>query len=195
MRAFSLALAIFTSLVAGAQTGNRAQPAAGAAPGDDGHVIKDFGARVDDYMALHKKQAVSLKSTDSPQKLADARHNLKARLRTARAGARQGDVFTAPVAAYFRRQIAATLHGADGAKIRASLKHAEPVKAIPLHVNDRYPRNVPLQSTPPTLLMNLPRLPQELQYRIVGRDLVLYDVAADMVVDFISGAVPASQAS
>ena len=77
-------------------------------------------------------------------------------------------------------------------KVQASLRHAEPLKPIPLRVNDRYPRNMPLQSTPPTLLLNLPRLPDELHYRIVGRDLVLYDVTADLIVDLISNAVPAS---
>ena len=68
----------------------------------------------------------------------------------------------------------------------------EPLPPRPLKVNSRYPPGVPLQSTPPTLLLNLPRLPHELQYRLVGHYLVLYDVAADMIVDFIAGAVPAS---
>ncbi len=167
--AFLLALAICIPGMALSQSTNAANP--GTAATENAHVLKDFGARVDDYVALHKKQAVSPKITDSPQKLADTRHGLASRLRAARAGAKQGDIFTPEIATYFRHQIAATLSGADGAKVRSSLKHAEPVKAIPLHVNARYPRNVPLQSTPPTLLLNLPRLPQELQYRIVGRDL------------------------
>jgi hypothetical protein len=189
--AFALAFAIMLPCMAFSQAANAATTG-DTATDNAAKVLKDFGARVDDYVALHKKQAVSPKATDSAQKLADTRHGLTSRLRAARASAKQGDIFTPEIVAYFRRQIADTLNGADGAKVRASLKHAEPVKAIPLHVNARYPRNAPLQSTPPTLLLNLPRLPQELQYRIVGRDLVLYDVAANMIVDFIPGAVPAS---
>ena len=43
---------------------------------------------------------------------------------------------------------------------------------------------------PPSLLMALPQLPRELDYRIVGRDLVLHDVNADLVVDIIPNALP-----
>ena len=45
-------------------------------------------------------------------------------------------------------------------------------------VNESYPANIPLQSTPPSLLANLPHLPQEVEYRVAGRDLILLDVQA-----------------
>jgi hypothetical protein len=63
---------------------------------------------------------------------------------------------------------------------------------VQLKVNAKYPKNLPLQSTPPTLLMNLPPLPKGLQYRIVGSTLVLYDVSSGLVADFIPNAVPAA---
>jgi hypothetical protein len=37
------------------------------------------------------------------------------------------------------------------------------------------------------LLDVLPRLPEELEYRFVGRDLILRDVKANLIVDFIPG--------
>ena len=43
-----------------------------------------------------------------------------------------------------------------------------------------------LQSTPPTLLSDLPKLPSELEYRIVGRELVLLDTAANLIVDLLA---------
>jgi hypothetical protein len=43
---------------------------------------------------------------------------------------------------------------------------------------------------PPTLLINLPQLPREVAYRIVGHDLVLLDTEARIVVDFIPGVIP-----
>jgi hypothetical protein len=61
---------------------------------------------------------------------------------------------------------------------------------LKLQVNQAYPENVPLQSTPPTLLLNLPEPPDGLEYRIVGRDLILRDVEANTIVDFIPDAIP-----
>src|SRR5262249_28597444 len=101
----------------------------------------------------------------------------------------QDAISTPEIAAYFRHRIAATLAGHDGKKIRASMRHAEPVQNVPLQVNARYPQKVPLQSTPPTLLLNLPRLPRELQYRIVSVVLLLYDKQADLIVDFVPDAI------
>ena len=89
-----------------------------------------------------------------------------------------------------RRQISATLSGPEGAKVRASLRHAEPLRGLKLRVNEVYPEGVPLQSTPPTLLLNLPPLPKDLEYRIVGRTLVLHDTVPNLVVDFIPDAIP-----
>ncbi len=159
----------------------------------DDAVVKDFEARVAQYMQFRKKEAGNPpKPTTSSEKLAERRDQMAESVRAVRAGAKQGDVFTDPIAHYFRRQIAATLHGEQGAKIRASLRRAEPLRGLQLHVNERYPDGVPLQSTPPSLLLNLPPLPKELQYRLVGSDLVLLDTAPNTIVDFISNVVPQS---
>ena len=101
-------------------------------------------------------------------------------------------MFTPEVSQLFKRLIATTFQGPDAAKIRASLRNAEPVSNIPLQVNAVYPERLPLQSTPPSVLMNLPELPPELDYRIVGHDLVLRDVGGNIIVDFITSAIPSS---
>jgi len=62
-----------------------------------------------------------------------------------------------------------------------------------VQINQSYPENVPLQSTPPTLLLNLPELPESLEYRILGRDLVLRDSDANIVVDYVPNALPGSK--
>jgi hypothetical protein len=37
---------------------------------------------------------------------------------------------------------------------------------------------------PASLLLNLPTLPEPLQYRIIGRHLILLDEDADVIVDY-----------
>jgi hypothetical protein len=83
------------------------------------------------------------------------------------------------------------MQGPRAARVRKSLKSAEPV-TIPLDVNQAYPSSVPLQSTPASLLLNLPHLPKGLDYRIVGRRLVLRDVNANLIIDIIPDALPLS---
>jgi len=57
-------------------------------------------------------------------------------------------------------------------------------------VNKAYPDTLPYTTVPPTLLQKFPKLPDEVAYRIVGRDLVLVDVKANLVVDLISEVFP-----
>jgi hypothetical protein len=59
-------------------------------------------------------------------------------------------------------------------------------------VNASYPEDLPLAAVPPSLLNNLPRLPPELEYRFVNRDLILLDNSANLIVDFIRDVVPRS---
>ena len=42
----------------------------------------------------------------------------------------------------------------------------------------------------PAMLRRLPELPPELEYRFVGRDLVLVDILGNVVVDVLRDAVP-----
>ena len=50
-------------------------------------------------------------------------------------------------------------------------------------------RSEPLATTPANLLANLPQLPMDVEYRIVGRHLLLRDVDANIIVDFIYNAL------
>ncbi len=134
----------------------------------------------------------SPKPTRSTVKLAETQRQMAERIRAARSDAQPGNIFTPAIAEYLRRRIAATLSGPEGTRIRASLRHAEPLKGFVPKINEEYPEGVPLQSTPPTLLLNLPNLPKELQYRIVGNYLVLHDTGSNIIVDFIPNVMPNS---
>jgi hypothetical protein len=158
----------------------------------DARIAVDFQARVDAYVALHRKLEATL-----PQKAAsptptqvDAHERALTRLiAQSRSRAQQGHIFTRESRAYFRRQIARALSGPDAAQIRDSIMDENPGK-IRLSVNGRYPDEIPLSTMPPQLLASLPKLPDELEYRFIGDRLILLDVHAHLVVDYIDGALP-----
>ena len=156
-------------------------------------VIQDFEAGVKDYVKLQKQEEAglpALKPTDSTVRIALHERKLADRIRRVRYGVPQGNIFTPEIAAEFRRLIALAMQGKNASQVDQSLQHAEP-KKLPLRVNEKYPvPGVPLQSTPPTLLLNLPTLPPELDYRVVGHNLVLRDAKANLIVDFVPSAVP-----
>ncbi len=53
-----------------------------------------------------------------------------------------------------------------------------------------YPPTLPLATFPANLLKALPELPKELEYRMVGRDLILRDVTGNVIVDILSNVFP-----
>lgn len=154
----------------------------------DSAIAADFENRVSQYLKVHKKaqgDAPQPKQTSSPAAITQFQHDLADAIRHFRPDAKQGDIFTPEIAELFRKLIATEMHGPDRSKIRKSFEHAEPIHGVRLDVNQSYPDNLPLQSMPPSLLLNLPKLPPELEYRFVGRELVLRDIAANLIVDVI----------
>jgi hypothetical protein len=57
-------------------------------------------------------------------------------------------------------------------------------------VNQVYPTTYPLATFPATLLPLLPPLPEKVEYRIVQNYLVLRDIEANLIIDFMPNAVP-----
>jgi hypothetical protein len=162
------------------------------APATNGaKIVAEFQQRAKQYLEWRERTAgTTPPPTNSPEQIDASRHSLADKVRVGRAGAKQGELFTPEITHYFRHQIAATLNGPSGKQIRSSLRHSEPTE-MELQINQSYPEKVPLQSTPPTLLLNLPELPKGLEYRILGRELVLRDSDANIVVDYIPNALPA----
>ena len=151
--------------------------------------VADFEKRVADYMKVRKSAAAavsSLKTTDSAEKLQGHQNDLAIAIRSARTAATQGDVFSAPAAAEFRRLI----QGAMGAeRVKKGVRDNQPSPLPQIHVNASYPVNLPVQAMPPSLLRVLPELPKGLEYRVVGRTLILRDVEANLIVDYMNEAV------
>ena len=174
-----------------AQTGSPGAPAVN----QDSLVVGEFENQIKEYLKLDKQAQTGipqLKPTDSASKINQHRRLLAGNIRAARAQAKQGDIFSPEIAQEFKRLIAMAYRGGNASQVHASLRHAEPVSDVPVKVNAVYPEEVPLQSTPPSILLNLPPLPPELDYRIVGHNLVLRDAGANIIVDYIPGAIPSS---
>lgn len=99
-----------------------------------------------------------------------------------------------PPGAFFDAGAASALRG----KIRELLaKNAALLEGLDDEVRprtpdiyDRFPGSAPLSTMPPSLLAILPTLPPELEYRLVGEDLVLRDIAAAIVLDVLPKALP-----
>jgi hypothetical protein len=172
-------------ILAGALCGQIGHTAVNA----DAAIVQDFQKRVAAYLQLRRSIEANLpklKPTPSEEKILHHETDLRRAVREARKNVGPGDIFTPEIAVEIRRLIAIAAQPRDGNHIAQSLRHAEPVQ-LHLEINERYPENVPLQSTPPSLLENLPALPPEIEYRITGRDLVLLDAKANLVVDIIRG--------
>jgi hypothetical protein len=90
----------------------------------------------------------------------------------------------------FRRTVREEFGGPHGHGARTTIRQGEPLKTIHLHVNEPYPDGVPYTTLPPTLLLKFPKLPDQLAYRIVVRDLILLDVEANLVIDRIPDIFP-----
>jgi hypothetical protein len=151
-----------------------------------------FLQRVDDYVALHRRLEAPLPPqvvTGDLEALFAPRKALSAAIRTARADARQGDIFSPALAGYFRTLVVDTLRK-GGIKDMLAIVEDENLVHVPATVNGDYPAGRSISLMPSCLLAALPPLPSELQYRFVGRDLILWDTHAGLIVDFVPDAIP-----
>jgi hypothetical protein len=149
--------------------------------------------RVQTYINLHKSIGSflpALKPTDQPEKIANHQQALAQKIREARPHARRGDIFSEEAREAFRRTVREEFGGPYGHGARTTIRQGEPLKTIHLHVNEAYPDGVPYTTLPPTLLLKFPKLPDQVAYRIVGRDLILLDVEANLVIDRIPDIFP-----
>jgi hypothetical protein len=184
---------LFSSLLA-APCADRHVPGQVKAAAQDADVLARFDARVAEYVVLHRR----LEGPLPPQQMSDdmrvvqaAMDALATQLQGARAEARRGDLFDAEAARVFRRLIAGCLPADEMERIITEPEEEDVVPPPPLRVNGRWPAGVPFRFVPPQLLAALPRIPGELQYRIVGHSLVLWDHHADLVVDYLPDAFAA----
>jgi hypothetical protein len=151
-----------------------------------------FEVRLKDYMALHNKFEATLTAVPkkaTPEQVEKNQQALSALIKSARAGAKQGEFFTPGMEALVARSMVDALGGPDGDSSKDSIMDDNP--GVPqLSVNERYPDAVPLTTMPLRVLTILPKLAEDLEYRFVGQRLVLMDAHAGMIIDFTGDVLP-----
>ena len=157
--------------------------------------FKEFFDRVRDYVKVHDAadaKVPSLKDTSDPAKISGREKALADEIRIERAGAKQGDVFSPAAAREIGDIVVEDFNTRTPVQQKAVLAEV-PVK-LPPAINTDYPTTLPLATVPPALLLRLPTLPDVLEYRFLGRHLILRDIKANLIVDFIPDVVPLAPA-
>lgn len=165
--------------------------AAGQPVNEQGAATLEFRKKIDAYVKIHNEaesQVPNLKRTDDPKEIADRESALAKAIMTLRAGAQPGEIFAPEYQPYFVKIVQDDFKLRSAADRRALV--AELPRDVKVDINTVYPTTLPLETFPPALLRKLPDLPPELEYRIVGRSLILRDVKANLIVDILRDVVP-----
>jgi hypothetical protein len=152
-----------------------------------GGIVADFNARVWSYFELRstlEKGLPALTVTDDPAVIMRVQRALGERVRLAREGAKQGEIFTPTISEGFRKVLLLEVN----ANTLAAIMDDNP-GAFTHHVNDPYSKNKPLSTMPANLLAVLPSLPDDIQYRFLGHHLILHDTRANLILDRLPCAI------
>ena len=167
--------------------------AAQSAAAPDDKALAGFRTALDTYVALRtriRSEVPPLRVTPNAKEIAERSDALANAVTRARRSATQGQFFNAEAGAAIRRNLAAALSAGDEPGIR-ELMNEDMTSFSGVRVHARYPVGFVMASTPPTLLHALPPLPPQLEYRFIGRSLILRDIEAAMIVDYLPDALPA----
>jgi hypothetical protein len=146
-------------------------------------IVTDFNTRVSAYVALRselEKGLPALTVTDDPAETRRTQLALAKRILEARAKAKQGDIFTPTISAEFRK----ALLPETNATTWTALMDDNPGE-FTARINVKYPDGKPLSTVPANILAVLPGLPGDIEYRLLGRHLILLDTRASLILDRI----------
>ena len=148
-----------------------------------------FQTAVRAYVDLHRAAAAVAPSApggaEAPHAIQQA---LALHIQSQRQNARQGDILGI-IAPQIRELVLREIGAPQGAAILSAIETTN-VHGVRLRVNRRYPPTLPRVTMPAALLATLPVLPRELEYRFLGRSLLLVDADAGLVVDLIPDVLP-----
>jgi hypothetical protein len=148
----------------------------------DPETLEVFNRRVQDYAALRKRLEQGLpplRITTNPDEIEAFEHHLAHRIRDARSS-RRGQLFVPAMGAQVKQMLELRV---DAATIAAIMDDGP--AEFDVDINDTYSKRRPLATMPPNILLRLPDLPRDMEYRFVGRHLIIRDVRANIIIDDI----------
>ena len=152
-----------------------------------GDIATEFSTRVSSYVDLRRKLEVGLPAltlTDDAATISRAQRALANEIRAARSEAREGDLFTPTISDQFKKVLLLQMNLGTWASIMSDNPGEFRVR-----INATYPYERPLSTVPPNILAALPSLPDDVEYRFVGRHLILLDTKARVILDRIPYAI------
>jgi hypothetical protein len=154
-------------------------------------VLNEFERRAKGYVRVRKSLSSKLPKLSkkaTPEQIEAHKTALQKSVQSSGLIGTRGDFFTPAVIDLFTLMIKNEFKGRDLTELRKTVTMAE-TKGVPLKVNVPYPEDKELLEMPPSLLMVLPRLPDQVRYRFVGRNLLLVDQEHGLIIDFMTNAL------
>jgi|KBSMisStandDraft_5_1062788.scaffolds.fasta_scaffold787513_2 hypothetical protein len=162
--------------------------------------VAAFTKNVNDYVKIRdaaKQKASNLPKNATPEQIQRAEQGMQAEIRTARANAKPGDIFTPDIQPLFRKILKDNFAGPENKGARDTARQGNPKNELDkgeappaIQVNAVYPKSSPTSSVPALLLLQLPKLPKDIEYRFNGQTLILLDSLSNIVIDYMKGAAP-----
>ena len=152
-----------------------------------GSFSPEFDTLVSSYAELRRmleETVPPLAVTSDPAEFMRAERALARKIRAARKGAEQGAIFTPSISVEFKRVLLIEMDAGTWTAIMDD--NPGPFSN---RINGAYPKDRPHSTVPATILAVLPQLPDDIQYRFLGRHLILYDLRANLILDRIPYAI------
>src|SRR5215216_2997845 len=160
-------------------------------------MVATFEKRVKEYVSLREEiegKIPKLSKDAKPEEIEAHKTAFQERVRAARAGAKQGDIFTPEAMTFIRATIKDEFKGRERQELRKDVLVEAENKAVPVRVNYPYPETQELLEMPPTLLLRLPQLPKQVKYRFVRYNLLLVDRENGLILDYMTDPLPKAEA-
>jgi hypothetical protein len=187
-----LCLVPLQTLIAESILAQQKQSLRDVGPPNDQQAVAIFEQRVKDYVKLREQieeKLPKLSKESTPEQIQTHLTAFEEAVRSAKAGAKSGDIFAPDIANYIRATIRREFKGKRLKNLRETILEAE-TKGVRVRVNYPYPQSKELTEIPPTLLLILPQLPKQVRYRFVGRHMLLVDRETHLIIDYMLDALP-----